>query len=149
MYQRFNLLENIVAFGRQYGIPDDILIQRGKKILEDLNIEHVANQTVEELSGGQKRRASIAIAMVHNPQLIFLDEPTSGLDPLARYELWEYMDLINKEYGITLCVISHYLDEIEYCDKACIFLRGIGFKPLPYKIFTNAFGTAAELTIFT
>lgn len=65
--------------------------------------------------------------MVHNPYLIFLDEPTSGLDPLARYELWNYLDLINKEYGISLVVISHYLDEIEYCDKACIFLRGIGF----------------------
>jgi ABC-type multidrug transport system ATPase subunit len=127
MYQEFNCLENILAFGRQYGIPDDILIQRGKKILRDLGIEHVANQPIKSLSGGQKRRASIAIAMVHNPYLIFLDEPTSGLDPLARYELWDYLDIINKEYNITLCVISHYLDEIEYCDTACIFLRGVGF----------------------
>ncbi|MCP4763474.1 MAG: ABC transporter ATP-binding protein, partial [archaeon] len=114
MYSNFNALENIVAFGRQYGIPDDILIQRGKKILKDLGIDHVANQKVESLSGGQKRRVSIAISIVHNPYLIFLDEPTSGLDPLARYELWHYLDVINKEYGITLCVISHYLDEIEY-----------------------------------
>lgn len=127
MYGNFNALENIVAFGRQYGIPDDILIQRGKKILKDLGIDHVANQNVDSLSGGQKRRCSIAISIVHNPYLIFLDEPTSGLDPLARYELWHYLDIINKEYGITLCVISHYLDEIEYCDKAAIFLRGIGF----------------------
>ena len=127
MYGNFNCLENIVAFGRQFGVPDDILIQRGKKILKDLGIDHVANQNVESLSGGQKRRASIAISMVHNPNLIFLDEPTSGLDPLARYELWDYLDIINKEYGITLVVISHYLDEIEYCDKSAIFLRGVGF----------------------
>ena len=151
MYPNFNALENIVTFGRQYGIPDDVLIQRGKKILKDLGIEHVANQPVKSLSGGQKRRVSIAISMVHNPYLIFLDEPTSGLDPLARYELWDYLDIINKQYGITLCVISHYLDEIEYCDTACIFLRGIGFydwnspdglkKKLPGK------GTAIEITL--
>ncbi|MHA1585571.1 MAG: ABC transporter ATP-binding protein [Promethearchaeota archaeon] len=127
MYSNFNCLENMVAFGRHFGIPDNLLIQRGKKILKDLGIDHVANQPVSSLSGGQKRRASIAIAMVHNPYLIFLDEPTSGLDPLARYELWDYLDIINKEYGITLVVISHYLDEIDYCDKTCIFLRGIGF----------------------
>ncbi|HMF34194.1 MAG TPA: ABC transporter ATP-binding protein [Candidatus Lokiarchaeia archaeon] len=136
MYGNFNALENIVSFGRQYGIPEEILIQRGKKILEDLGIAEQANQPVETLSGGQKRRVSIAISMVHNPKLIFLDEPTSGLDPLARYELWEYLDLINKEYGITLVVISHYLDEIEYCDKAAIFLGGVGF---------YAFGTPKEL----
>ncbi|MHA1718398.1 MAG: hypothetical protein DRO88_11635 [Promethearchaeia archaeon] len=151
MYANFNCLENIVAFGRQFGVPDDILIQRGKKILKDLGIDHVANQIISSLSGGQKRRASIAIAMVHNPYLLFLDEPTSGLDPLARYELWDYLDIINKEYGITLVVISHYLDEIEYCDKTCIFLRGIGFfefntpeglkKTLPGK------GLALEVTL--
>lgn len=127
MYGNFNALENIVSFGRQYGIPEDIIIQRGKKILEDLGIAHVANQPVDSLSGGQKRRVSIAISMVHNPHVIFLDEPTSGLDPQARYELWTYLDIINKEYDITLVVISHYLDEIEYCDKAAIFLKEIGF----------------------
>lgn len=153
MYQNFNCLENIVAFGRQFGLPDDILIQRGKKILTDLGIGHVANQPVSSLSGGQKRRASIAIAMVHNPYLLILDEPTSGLDPLARYELWEYLDVINKEYGITLIVISHYLDEIEYCDKACIFLRGIGFydfnSPDGLKSSLPGKGLALEVTLET
>lgn len=153
MYGNFNALENIVAFGRQYGIPDDILIQRGKKILKDLGIDHVANQTVDSISGGQKRRVSIAISIVHNPYLIFLDEPTSGLDPLARYELWHYLDVINKEYGITLCVISHYLDEIEYSDKACIFLRGIGFydfdTPMGLKRKLPGKGLALEVTLET
>ncbi|MHA1871881.1 MAG: ABC transporter ATP-binding protein [Promethearchaeota archaeon] len=151
MYGNFNALENIVAFGRQYGIPDDILIQRGKKILKDLGIDHIANQRVDSISGGQKRRVSIAISIVHNPYLIFLDEPTSGLDPLARYELWSYLDIINKEYGITLCVISHYLDEIEYCDKAAIFLRGIGFydynSPLGLKEKLPGQGLALEVTL--
>ena len=98
-----------------------------------------------------KRRASIAISIVHNPYLIFLDEPTSGLDPLARYELWDYLDIINKQYGITLCVISHYLDEIEYCDTACIFLRGIGFYDWNTHKGLNkncrVWGTAIEITL--
>ncbi len=151
MYGNFNALENIVSFGRQYGIPEEILIQRGKKIIEDLGIAEQANQPVDTLSGGQKRRVSIAISMVHNPKLIFLDEPTSGLDPLARYELWEYLDIINKEYGITLCVISHYLDEIEYCDKAAIFLSGIGFyafsSPQDLKAQLPGGGNALEITL--
>ncbi len=151
MYGNFNALENIVSFGRQYGIPEEILIQRGKKIIEDLGIAEQANQPVDTLSGGQKRRVSIAISMVHNPKLIFLDEPTSGLDPLARYELWEYLDLINKDYGITLCVISHYLDEIEYCDKAAIFLSGIGFyafgSPQGLKSQLPGGGNALEITL--
>jgi ABC-type multidrug transport system ATPase subunit len=151
MYGNFNALENIVAFGRQYGIPDDILIQRGKEILKDLNIDDVANQKVDSLSGGQKRRVSIAIAMVHNPYLLFLDEPTSGLDPLSRYNLWEYLDLINRRYNITLCVISHYLDEIEYCDSACIFLRNVGFydwdTPIGLKKKLPGKGLAMEVTL--
>ncbi|MHA1110625.1 MAG: ABC transporter ATP-binding protein [Promethearchaeota archaeon] len=151
MYGNFNALENIVAFGRQYGIPDDILIQRGKEILKDLNIDEVANQKVDSLSGGQRRRVSIAIAMVHNPYLLFLDEPTSGLDPLSRYNLWEYLDLINRRYNITLCVISHYLDEIEYCDSACIFLRNIGFydwdTPIGLKKKLPGKGLALEVTL--
>jgi len=153
MYGNFNALENIVAFGRQYGIPDDILIQRGKQILKDLEIDDVANQKIDTLSGGQRRRVSIAISMVHNPYLIFLDEPTSGLDPLTRYELWRYLDIINKNYGITLVVISHYLDEIEYCDKACIFLKGIGFydfdTPLGLKQKLPGKGLALEITLET
>ncbi|MHA1731409.1 MAG: ABC transporter ATP-binding protein [Promethearchaeota archaeon] len=151
MYANFNALENIVSFGRQYGLPDDILIQRGKKILKDLGISEFANQPVSSLSGGQQRRASIAISMVHNPRILFLDEPTSGLDPLVRYELWEYLDIINKEYGITLVVISHYLDEIEYCDKACIFLREVGFydfgTPQGLKSKLPGGGLAVEVTL--
>lgn len=151
MYADFNALENIVSFGRQYGLPDDVLLQRGKKILKDLGVDHVANQPVSSLSGGQQRRVSVAIAMVHNPRILFLDEPTSGLDPLVRYELWEYLDRINKLYGITLVVISHYLDEIEYCDKAAIFLRGVGFydfgTPQELKAKLPGKGLATEVTL--
>jgi len=134
MYENFNPLENILAFASQFNLPQEYILTRGKKLLSDLGIE--TSQPVKTLSGGQKRRVSIAIAMTHNPRIIFLDEPTSGLDPTTRFELWKYLDIINKEYGITLVVISHYLDEIEFCDKASIYLMDYGFYD---------FGTPEEL----
>ncbi|MFX1405093.1 MAG: ABC transporter ATP-binding protein, partial [Promethearchaeota archaeon] len=99
MYQNFTPLENIVEFGKQYGIPELELVRRGKVLLRELGIFEKGNQSVRTLSGGEKRRASISIAMVHRPQLLILDEPTSGLDPDMRSELWDYLDYLNQEYG--------------------------------------------------
>lgn len=149
MYQQFSPLENILAFASQYNIPERIVLERGKHILEDLGI--AISRPVRDLSGGQKRRASIAIAMAHNPRMLFLDEPTSGLDPHTRFELWKYLDIINKQYGTTLVVISHYLDEIEFCDKAALFLNKFGFydygTPENLKRKLPGSGLAIEVTL--
>ncbi|MFX0168697.1 MAG: ABC transporter ATP-binding protein [Candidatus Hodarchaeota archaeon] len=123
MYQNFTPLENIIEFGKQYGIPEVELVRRGKVLLRDLGIFEKGNQTVRTLSGGEKRRASISISMVHRPQLLILDEPTSGLDPDARSELWDYLDYLNREYGTSMIVVTHYPGEGEYCDKVGVFLR--------------------------
>ncbi|MHA1330853.1 MAG: ABC transporter ATP-binding protein [Candidatus Hodarchaeales archaeon] len=148
-YARFNPLENILAFASQFNLPQELVLQRGKKILEELQLTSAA--PIEDLSGGQKRRASIAIALAHNPKMLFLDEPTSGLDPKTRFELWKYLDIINKEYGVTICVISHYLDEIEFCDKAAIFLNGVGMydfgSPEQLKSSIPGKGLALEITL--
>ncbi|MHA1846519.1 MAG: ABC transporter ATP-binding protein, partial [Promethearchaeota archaeon] len=101
MYLTYTPLRNIIHFGSQYGIPEEELIQKGKEILRDLGIFSKANQPVDSLSGGEKRRVSIAIALVHRPKILFLDEPTSGLDPTTRHELWSYLDKISREYGIS------------------------------------------------
>jgi ABC-2 type transport system ATP-binding protein len=148
-YERFNPLENILAFASQFNLPQELVLQRGKKILEELQL--TLSAPVEDLSGGQKRRASIAIALAHNPKMLFLDEPTSGLDPKTRFELWRYLDIINKEYGTTVVVISHYLDEIEFCDSAAIFLNGIGMwdfgTPEQLKQSIPGKGLALEITL--
>lgn len=126
IYEDFTPMENLVHFGRQYNLSEAELSRRAKKILEDIQIPEFMGQEVKFLSGGQKKRVSIAIAMIHEPKILILDEPTSGLDPMMRFELWKFLDFINKEYGITLIVISHYLDEIEYSDKSAVYFRGIG-----------------------
>jgi ABC-type multidrug transport system ATPase subunit len=136
MYMDFTPMENIVYFGKQYDIPELDLIHRGKQILKDLHIFEKGGEKVENLSGGEKRRVSIAIALVHLPKILFLDEPSSGLDLVRRHELWDYLDRINKLYGTSLVVITHYPSEIDYCDKAAIFVRNKGFID---------FGTAEQL----
>jgi len=127
MYDNFTPMENIVYFGRQYGIPEDELIKRGKRILKDLEIFTKGNEKVSSLSGGEKRRVSIAIALVHYPRILFLDEPTSGLDLVRRHELWSYLEKINRTYGTTLVVITHYPSEADYCDKVAVFMKNKGF----------------------
>ncbi|MHA2406267.1 MAG: ABC transporter ATP-binding protein [Candidatus Hermodarchaeia archaeon] len=123
MYQNFTPLENIIEFGKQYGIPEQELVRRGKVLLRDMGIFEKGNQSVRTLSGGEKRRASISISMVHRPQLLILDEPTSGLDPDMRSELWDYLDYLNQEYGTSMIVVTHYPGEAEYCDTVGVFMR--------------------------
>ena len=123
MYQNFTPLENIIEFGKQYGIPEVELVRRGKVLLRELGIFEKGNQSVRTLSGGERRRTSISIAMVHRPQLLILDEPTSGLDPDARSELWDYLDYLNREYGTSMICVTHYPSEGEYCDKVGVFMR--------------------------
>jgi ABC-2 type transport system ATP-binding protein len=123
MYQNFTPLENIIEFGKQYGIPEQELVRRGKVLLREMGIFEKGNQSVRTLSGGEKRRTSISISMVHRPQLLILDEPTSGLDPDMRSELWDYLDYLNQEYGTSMIVVTHYPGEAEYCDTVGVFMR--------------------------
>jgi ABC-2 type transport system ATP-binding protein len=151
MYLTYTPLRNIIHFGSQYGIPEQELISRGKEILRDLGIFSKANLPVDRLSGGEKRRASIAIALVHRPKVLFLDEPTSGLDPTTRHELWSYLDKISRQYGISEVVITHYPEEAEYCDKIAVFMKGKGFlefgSPQELKQRLPGGGYACEITL--
>jgi len=124
MYDTFTPLENIIAFGKQYDIPEWQLIQRGKTLLRDFGVLEKGNNSTKELSGGEQRRVSISIALAHNPRVLLMDEPTSGLDPDNRNELWRYLNFINQEYGTSIVVITHYPVEAEFCDKVAVFLRG-------------------------
>jgi len=81
MYETFTSLENIIAFGKQYDIPEWQLIHRGKTLLRDFGVLEKGNSATSKLSGGEQRRVSIAIALAHNPKVLLMDEPTSGLDP--------------------------------------------------------------------
>ncbi|MFX0070465.1 MAG: ATP-binding cassette domain-containing protein [Candidatus Hermodarchaeota archaeon] len=126
IYPDFTTLQNIMYFGRQYGLAEKEIKIKARRLLKSLEIEDKANEFVKNLSGGQKRRVSIAIALVHNPIFCILDEPTSGLDPVVRENLWLTLTKINEQFNTTLIVITHYPEESRFCHKVCIFGRGRG-----------------------
>jgi len=126
IYQNFTVLDNLLSFGGQYGLTEKEIISRSRRLLRNLEIEDKMNELVRNLSGGQKRRVSIAIGLVHSPIFLILDEPTSGLDPIIRENLWLALTKINEQFGTTLIVITHYPEESRFCNRVAIFGRNRG-----------------------
>jgi ABC-type multidrug transport system ATPase subunit/prenyltransferase beta subunit len=124
IYKNFTVMQNLIAFGSQYNLPEETIIARGRRLLSSLGILDKEDELVRNLSGGQKRRVSIAIALVHNPIICVLDEPTSGLDPVVRQSLWLSLVELNERMETTLIVITHYPEESRFCHNVAIFGRG-------------------------
>jgi len=126
IYHNFTVLDNLLSFGSQYGLAEREIISRSRRLLRNLEIEDKMNELVRNLSGGQKRRVSIAIGLIHSPIFLILDEPTSGLDPIIRENLWLALTKINEQFGTTLIVITHYPEESRFCNRVAIFGRNRG-----------------------
>ncbi|MBS3152312.1 ABC transporter ATP-binding protein [Candidatus Woesearchaeota archaeon] len=123
-YPKLTVKENLEYFASLYEIPRKEFKQRSEEILRLLQIEHKTHSLAGSLSGGMKRRLSIAIALIHNPKIIYLDEPTAGVDPVSRRALWDIIRKI-KQKGITILFCTHYLDEAELlCDRIAILRAG-------------------------
>src|SRR5690606_21780343 len=109
--------ENLTTYARYFGIPRRVARQRADELLEFVQLSERADSRVEPLSGGMKRRLTIARALVNNPDIVLLDEPTTGLDPQARHLVWERLFRL-KQRGVTLVLTTHYMDEAEQlCDR--------------------------------
>ena len=104
--------ENIYIYGRYFGLSRAEVQRRAGELLEFVQLADRADSKVDELSGGMRRRLTIARALVNEPELILLDEPTTGLDPQARHGLWERLFRLKQE-GVTLILTTHYMDEAE------------------------------------
>lgn len=104
--------ENLIVYGRYFGIPRAVVARRADELLEFAQLTDRAKAKVDELSGGMKRRLTIARALVNEPRILLLDEPTTGLDPQARHILWDRLFRL-KEQGTTLVLTTHYMDEAE------------------------------------
>src|ERR687895_233551 len=108
--------ENLEMYARYFDIPGDVARSRADELLEFVQLAERAKDQVEPLSGGMKRRLTIARALINEPELVILDEPTTGLDPQARHLLWERLYQL-KRRGATLIITTHYMDEAEQlCD---------------------------------
>jgi lipooligosaccharide transport system ATP-binding protein len=116
--------ENITVYARYFGIARRVARERAAELLDFVQLTERANDKVEPLSGGMKRRLTIARALVNEPELMLLDEPTTGLDPQARHLVWERLFRL-KQRGVTLVLTTHYMDEAEQlCDRLVIMDKG-------------------------
>ncbi len=115
---------NLEMFGRYFDIDRRTLRARAKELLDFTQLSERANDKVDDLSGGMKRRLTIARALINRPELLILDEPTTGLDPQARHLLWERLYRLKRE-GVTLIITTHYMDEAEQlCDRLVVMDHG-------------------------
>ncbi|WP_438939170.1 ABC transporter ATP-binding protein [Cellulomonas citrea] len=116
--------DNLIVYGRYFGIPRAACARRADELLDFAELADKAKVKVDALSGGMKRRLTIARALINEPAVLMLDEPTTGLDPQARHVLWDRLFRL-KERGTTLVVTTHYMDEAEQlCDRLVVVDHG-------------------------
>ena len=120
----FTCAENLRVFGRYFGLKGAVMDERVPQLLEFAALTHKANAKPGELSGGMKRRLSLARALVNNPRLLLLDEPTTGLDPQARHLMWERLQLLLQQ-GKSILLTTHFMDEAErLCSRLLVLDHG-------------------------
>lgn len=116
--------ENLIVYGRYFGLPRRVIAERADELMAFAQLEDKVKAKVDDLSGGMKRRLTIARALINNPRILLLDEPTTGLDPQARHILWDRLFRL-KEQGTTLVLTTHYMDEAEQlCDRLVVVDKG-------------------------
>ena len=123
LYEDLTLEENVRFFARLYRLSKDIFEKRFAELLKILQLEEKRKAMVRNLSGGMKRRTSIACALIHNPKIVFFDEATVGIDPVLRSFFWDYFRSL-KDYGVTLIITSHVMDEAERADRIGLMRAG-------------------------
>jgi len=122
--QELRVRDNLLVYGRYFGLPRSVIAERADALLDFAQLTERAKSKVDDLSGGMKRRLTIARALINEPRILLLDEPTTGLDPQARHILWDRLFRL-KEQGTTLVLTTHYMDEAEQlCDRLVVVDQG-------------------------
>ena len=119
-----NVTQNLLSYGRYFNLPSQVARRRVGEALDLFHLGDKADQGIEKLSGGMRRRLLIARALLHHPRVLVLDEPTSGLDPQSRLLVWEKLSHL-KDQGITILLTTHYMEEASYlCDRLLVLDAG-------------------------
>ncbi|MHA7292338.1 ABC transporter ATP-binding protein [Arthrobacter sp. HLT1-21] len=122
--EELRVRDNLLVYGRYFGLPLSYLKPKADELLEFAQLTDKAKSKVDSLSGGMKRRLTIARSLINEPKILLLDEPTTGLDPQARHILWDRLFRL-KESGVTLILTTHYMDEAEQlCDRIVVVDKG-------------------------
>jgi lipooligosaccharide transport system ATP-binding protein len=122
--QELTVRENLLVYGRYFGLSRKLINERTDQLLDFVQLAERADDQVEPLSGGMKRRLTIARSLINEPDILILDEPTTGLDPQARHVVWDRLFTL-KQRGVTLILTTHYMDEAEQlCDRLVVMDHG-------------------------
>ncbi len=121
---RLTVWENLEFHGLVFGVPAALRRHRIAQMLELVELSDWRERLVRTLSSGMKRRLEIARALIHDSRLLFLDEPTVGLDAQSRERIWQYLARLRGERELTVLVTTHYIDEVDACDRVCVIDQG-------------------------
>ena len=122
----YRVTDELYTQGRIYGLSRSQARRRSGELLEALDLAPLAGREAGKLSGGQRRRLDIAIALVHRPGLLFLDEPSTGLDPQSRAEIWRHIGRLHEEFGTTIFFSTHYLEEADrWAERVMVIDHGL------------------------
>jgi lipooligosaccharide transport system ATP-binding protein len=122
--EELSVADNLLIYGRYFDLPRPVIRERTAELLDFVQLTEKTDAKVDRLSGGMKRRLTIARALINEPEVLLLDEPTTGLDPQARHLLWDRLYRL-KQRGVTLIITTHYMDEAEQlCDRLVVMDRG-------------------------
>lgn len=117
--------QNLLVYARYFRLPRDLARTRCDELLSFIGLEGRAEARVDHLSGGMKRRLMIARALIHGPRLLVLDEPTTGLDPQVRQEIWQRLEELRRQSGVTILLSTHYMEEAEkLCERLLVIDKG-------------------------
>jgi len=122
--KKLTALENLRHQGHLYGLSGAALKTRIAELLERVKLADRAHEALEKFSGGMRRRVELAKALLHRPKILILDEPSTGLDPGARLDLWQYLQQLAREEGVTSLLTTHYMEEAARCDRLLILNQG-------------------------
>ncbi len=137
LYLDLTIEQNLKYFGALYKIPKLDLKNRIQEILELIDLTEFRNRLVLKCSGGMQRRYSLAVALLHRPEILILDEPTVGVDPELRIEFWNYFKTISKEERATILITTHYLAESINCDQIGLMNKKIIISGPPIELMEN------------
>ena len=125
LYPTLNARENLKFYGQMFGLHGADLKQRVETVLQYVAMTDRANEAVKNYSGGMKRRINLAVGLINSPRLLFLDEPTVGVDPQSRNHIFESVERLNREQGMSILYTSHYMEEVErLCHRVAIIDHG-------------------------
>lgn len=124
LYSELTVLQNLVLHARLFHVPPEQIDERVNEMLERFGLTKVQNILPDNLPLGVRQRLSLAVAMVHHPDILILDEPTSGVDPVARDGFWEYLIALSRNDKVTIFITTHFMNEAERCDRISLMHSG-------------------------